>query len=139
MKILKSISKLILLCIFATTAFGQVDTSTVAKAASSAWLEKLDGSDIGGTWDSAASMFKSAITREAWSKAAQAARGPLGKVKSRTEKSATSLSSLPGVPDGQYFVLQYDTEFENKSASVETITMALDSDKEWRVAGYFIK
>jgi hypothetical protein len=84
-------------------------------------------------------MFKSAITREAWSKAAQAARGPLGKVKSRTEKSATSLSSLPGVPDGQYFVLQYDTEFENKSASVETITMALDSDKEWRVAGYFIK
>lgn len=139
MKIWKSISKLILLCVFAMTAFGQVDTSTAAKAASSAWLEKLDASDIGSTWDSAASMFKSAITRDAWSKAAQAARSPLGNVESRTEKSATSLGSIPGAPDGQYFVLQYDTEFEHKAASVETITVALDSDNEWRVAGYFVK
>jgi hypothetical protein len=66
-------------------------------------------------------------------------RDPLGKVLSRALKSATYTTTLPGAPDGQYVVIQYDTAFEHKKSAVETITSMLDKDGTWRVSGYFIK
>jgi len=67
------------------------------------------------------------------------AREPLGKVLWRKVKSATYTKTLPGAPDGEYVVIQYDTSFEHKQSAVETITPMLDQDGKWRVSGYFIK
>jgi hypothetical protein len=66
-------------------------------------------------------------------------RAPLGAVQARKLKSATFTKTLPGVPDGEYVVIKYDTDFENKKSAVETITTMLDKDGKWRVSGYFIK
>ncbi len=49
------------------------------------------------------------------------------------------MTSLPGAPDGEYVVIQYNTEFENKKVAIETITPMLDDDGKWRVSGYYIK
>jgi hypothetical protein len=65
-------------------------------------------------------------------------RKPLGAVVSRQVKSKTYTTSLPGAPDGEYVVIKYDTSFENKRASVETVTPMRDSDGTWRVSGYYI-
>jgi hypothetical protein len=54
-------------------------------------------------------------------------------------KSATYTKSLPGAPDGEYVVIQYDTGFEHKQSAVETVTPMLDKDGKWRVSGYFIR
>lgn len=69
----------------------------------------------------------------------RAYRVPLGKVQSRKLKSATYTKTLPGAPDGQYVVLQYESSFEHKQSAVETVTPMLDNDGKWRVSGYFIK
>jgi hypothetical protein len=69
----------------------------------------------------------------------QGVRDPLGKMRSRKVKSATYKTSLPGAPDGEYVVIQYDSSFEHKQAAVETVTPMLDKDGKWRVSGYFIK
>ncbi|MBM4320898.1 MAG: DUF4019 domain-containing protein, partial [Deltaproteobacteria bacterium] len=53
-------------------------------------------------------------------------------------KSARYQTSLPGAPDGEYVVIQFESSFENKRSAIETITPMLDSGK-WRVSGYFIK
>jgi hypothetical protein len=45
----------------------------------------------------------------------------------------------PGVPDGEYVVIQYEVSYENKKAAVETVTPMLDKDGKWRVAGYFMR
>ena len=58
---------------------------------------------------------------------------------SRKLKGAQYETSLPGAPDGEYVVIQYDTSFENKQSAVETITPTLDKDGQWRVSGYFIR
>ena len=115
------------------------DVDAAARPAAIEWLKKVDTSNYSGSWDSAASMFKSAVSVQAWEKAAQSVRAPLGTLRSRAEKSATASSTLPGAPDGKYVVLQYDTVFENKAAAVETLTLTQDRDGHWRVAGYFIK
>ena len=49
-------------------------------------------------------------------------RAPLGAMKSRTPKSATSTTTLPGAPGGEYVVFQFTTSFEQKPAAVETVT-----------------
>ncbi len=49
------------------------------------------------------------------------------------------MTSLPGVPDGDYVVIQYEASFENKRSAVETITPVLDEDGAMRVAGYYIR
>lgn len=47
--------------------------------------------------------------------------------------------TMPGAPDGQYVVLQYETSFENKAAAAETVSLVIDTDAVWRVTGYFIR
>jgi hypothetical protein len=69
----------------------------------------------------------------------QAVRKPLGKPISRQVKTKTYKTSLPGAPDGEYVVIQFETSFENKKSAIETVTPMMDKDGTWRVSGYFIK
>lgn len=135
----RSIASLLVFCACPAIVSATTETIAAAQAAARDWLTKLDASDYSGTWEVAASMFKAAVSAQAWQQASQSVRAPLGAIRSRTETSATFTRSLPGVPDGQYVVIQFDTTFENKAKTVETVTVALDRDGAWRVAGYFIK
>ena len=89
--------------------------------------------------ETAAELFKNGISMEQWKQSLNAARRPLGKVTKRTVKSKQYTTSLPGAPDGQYVVIQYETSFENKKAAIETVTPMMDRDGKWRVSGYYIK
>ena len=110
-----------------------------AQTVAESWLTLTDVNKTNETWDSASPLLQSAITKEQWQKSLQAARGPLGELKSRKLKTATFAKSMPGAPDGEYVVIQYETVFANKAAALETITPALDKDGKWKVAGYLIK
>lgn len=139
---MKHIFFAVVLTIFIASPFARAaesDSVSKAKAAATAWLALVDGGKYVESWDAASTYFKGAITKDDWTKALGSVRSPLGKVKSRKLKSADFTRTLPGAPDGQYVVIQYDTEFENKAASVETITPALDKDGSWKVSGYYIK
>ena len=110
-----------------------------AAAVAETWLKVVDEARYGQSWEDAASLFKKAVTKDQWSAAARSAREPLGKVLSRKRKSHEFKRSLPGAPDGEYVVIQYDSSFENVKAAVETIVPTKDADGAWRVSGYFIK
>ena len=103
-----------------------------------AWLALIDKGDYAGSWDEASSFFKKAVTKDQWAQAMNGVRAPLGAVASRKLKSAQQTTSLPGAPQGQYVVMQFDASFANKKAAVETVTFMLDQDGQWRAAGYFI-
>lgn len=115
------------------------DEERAALDSAGAWLTLIDAGEYDKSWDQAASFFKESLTKEQWVKALETVRKPLGKVISRASASTTYATSLPGVPDGKYVVIKYDTSFENKKSAVETVTPMLDKDGKWRVAGYFIK
>ena len=117
------------------------DTEAVSQARKSAisWLALVDATQYGQSWDEAATLFKSAVTKQEWEKAARSARAPLGVLKSRTFKTATFTRSLPGAPDGEYVVIQFDTQFENKAAALETVTPMRERDGSWKVSGYYIR
>lgn len=135
----RSIASLLVFCAYPAIVSATTEAVAAAQAAAGDWLTKLDASDYSGTWQSAASMFKAAVSAPTWQQASQSVRAPLGALRSRTQTSATFTRSLPGASDGQYVVIQFDTRFENAAKKIETVTVALDRDGAWRVAGYFIK
>ena len=103
-----------------------------------AWLALADGGKYPETWDQAATYFRNALTKDQWVASLKGGRAPLGRLLSRKLKSKMYTKSLPGAPDGEYVVIMYDTQFENKASAVETVTAMLDKDGNWRVAGYLI-
>ena len=110
-----------------------------AIAASGAWLSLVDEGNYAESWNQTSGLFKNAVTKEQWQSTAKAVRIPLGKVVTRKLKSKQYTKTLPGAPDGEYVVIQYETTFENKKSAVETVTPMLDKDGKWRVSGYYIK
>ena len=126
--------------VFGGAAFAeQADAEKAALAAAQAWLKLVDEGKYTESWNEASEYFKRAITKEQWEQTIQAGREPLGKAVSRTLKSTQYATSLPGAPDGEYVVIQFDSAFTNKKTAVETITPMLDKDGMWRVSGYYIK
>ncbi len=103
------------------------------------FLLLIDTSQYAQSWDIASSFFKSQVTKETWVKQISSLRPAFGKVTNRQIQNADYLTELPGAPDGQYIVIQYDSSFENKRKAVETITPMLDEDGKWRVSGYYIQ
>ncbi len=103
------------------------------------WLARIDNGSYEESWNTAAVMFKKAVNLPQWEQSLSAVRKPFGKMFSRKLLAARHHTSLPGTPDGDYFVIQFTTKFEHKIHAVETLTMAKESDGIWRPAGYFIK
>ena len=118
---------------------GEDEAVAQARQAALDWLALVDGGQYARSWDEAAALFRSAIAKPEWERAVKTTRAPLGALASRRFKSATFARNLPGAPDGEYVVIQYDTRFENKAAAIETITPMRDKDGRFRVSGYYIK
>jgi len=115
------------------------EAERLAAEAADVWLALVDRGEYSRSWETAAELFKDSVARRDFVQSVGRARKPLGAVKSRTLQSKRFAYSLPGVPDGQYVVLQYQTSFEKKGSAIETVTPMLDKDKKWKVSGYFVK
>jgi hypothetical protein len=112
---------------------------TAAIAAAKEWLAFVDSGHYGQSWKQAADYLKSSVTKEKFRDSLKAVRIPLGGVRSRKIQSAVPMTSLPGAPDGDYVVIQFETAFENKASAVETVTPMLEKNGRWRVSGYYIR
>lgn len=129
--------KLILILSLMVTSLswaGETPSVEVAKS----WLGGIDAGLYEQSWDEASALFQEQITKEQWRDIIKAVRAPLGEVISRNELGRQSFTSLPGAPEGEYLVLQFNTEFANKAGAVETLTLSKNGDK-WQAVGCFIK
>ena len=127
---------MLLLCAIAQA---QEKPGQLAQQSSDAWLALVDSGKYADSWEEASQLFKAHVTKEQWQSMLRASRDPLGRMTSRKLMSATYTTMLPGAPDGEYVVIQYDRSFEHKQSAVETVIPMLDKDGKWRVSGYFIK
>lgn len=128
-----------LLLTLCTALQAQQKPEQLAQQSSDAWLALVDSGKYAESWQEASQLFRAAVTKEQWQSALRGSRDPLGKMLSRKLKSATYTKTLPGAPDGEYVVMQYESSFEHKQSAVETVTPMLDKDGKWRVSGYYVK
>ena len=111
----------------------------VALDSAQKWLRIIDNGDYEKGWEQSASFFKTVVGREQFIKSIEPVRTPLGKVISREVESKQYTKTVPGAPDGEYVIIEFETSFENKKAAIETVIAMLDEDGSWRIAGYYIK
>ena len=102
------------------------------------WLAIVDHGSYAESWTASGALFRSNISDAEWLAKIKPTRKPLGPVMSRRLTSEKQATSLPGVPDGQYDVLTFSTEFAAKHDAVETVVLA-DEPGGWKVDGYFIR
>ena len=103
-----------------------------------AFLAEIDAGDWTGSWEIAGEAFRSATSAQEWAAAVEPVRAPLGEATERRLATVTRASTLPGAPEGEYQVIQFQTVFSKRSGVMtETVVMAMGSDG-WEVAGYFI-
>ena len=115
------------------------DKKTVAEGAARNWLKLVDSGNYAQSWDDTGNVLKANVAREQWQELLARNRAPLGAVISRKLKSAEYTTQLPGAPEGQYVVLQYESGFEHKNSAIETVTPTLDKDGTWRVCLYTVQ
>ena len=127
----------IVIPIFAAMLFAAPANDQAAPSAS-AWLGLVDSGKYADSWKEASAYFRMNVAEKDWVSKVKGVRAPLGALVSRKQQNLTFAKTLPGAPDGNYAVMQFQASFQNKASAVETLTMMADGDK-WRAAGYFIK
>ncbi len=107
--------------------------------AATKWLALLDAGKTGAAWDASSPYLKSVVTRQKWIDGIGSARRPFGKFVKRTPTKFARSHSMPGAPDGDYSIIEFDTEFENGKRASEQIIWMLGEREVWSVSGYFIR
>ena len=119
-------------------AVAQSLPEAAAEQADHEWLQWIDRAEYNDAFQHAAKAMQSGTEAE-FARAISQTRAPLGPLASRKLRGAKETTTLPGAPDGQYVVTQYDSSFAHKRSAVETVIAVEEPDKVWRVTGYFIK
>lgn len=121
------------------TASSSVSVPDAASASDAlAWVALVDDQEWDESWQAAASIFKTQVTEQQWAAAVKLVRSPLGAVSGRTLKGVSKTTTLPGAPDGEYELLEFQSSFAQRKEAVETIILARQGT-DWKVAGYFIR
>ena len=113
---------------------GQQPDLTAAKT----WVGLVDAKRWDDSWATAGTLFKSQMPQPRWALTIAPVREPLGAVSSRVVNGVTKSKSLPGAPDGEYEIVQFETTFANKADATETVVLSHEATG-WKVDGYFIK
>ena len=113
-------------------------TSSDPAMAGEQWLRLVDDANYSASWREASSEFKKQVPEDKWIEALGTIRSPLGAVSARKVAKVTTTKTLPGMPDGDYTVIQFQTSFAHKASAVETLTL-ISGTSGAKVGGYFIK
>jgi len=107
-------------------------------ASAKTWLAVVDAKNYPESWKDAADLFQQGVSQDKWAGMVQSIRDKVGPVKSRQFQAAQFTKTLPGVPDGDYAVVSFQTDFEARVSSTEVITL-IHENGQWKVGGYFIQ
>jgi hypothetical protein len=127
----------VLVSLLGNHAYAAADNKAAEQAATS-WLSLVDSEKYADAYTGFSVFFKDKMTQAKWEDQVKSARSIFGKLVERKLKSSEAVKTLPGAPDGDYVVVQYDTTFEKKKSAVETVTVLSEKGK-WGVVGYYIK
>lgn len=107
------------------------------EAAAKQWLTYLDGGDYAKGWDRAGGPFKARNTAAVLKDRIGPLRERLGAILERRLFRVTLSNTAPGLPDGTYASVQFQSRFADKSETGETVWLDREADR-WAVIGYFL-
>ncbi|MDT8443000.1 MAG: DUF4019 domain-containing protein [Desulfuromonadales bacterium] len=128
---------LIIVPVLNKTPTQQVTDKSVHAAAQFLFL--VDTEEYAKSWEVTSENLKAILTQKAWNEQIAKIRSFLGPIVERIHHDISYTDSAIGVPAGEYVVMTFISRFEFRERVIETITLMLDSNDQWQVAGYFLK
>jgi Protein of unknown function (DUF4019) len=116
-----------------------VEPATDGRDVALKWLALIDSGGYGKCWDLAATPLQSSVTKAGWILGMSRARRFYGKVLSRKFKETVYATNPPGFPPGEYEILQFKVRFSARGEATEFVSMKMQTDGQWLVAGYHIE
>src|SRR5581483_5801878 len=101
------------------------------------WLTLVDDKNYADAYKQMGAGARAKSSERDFTAKLSGARTPLGAMSSRTLKDVKLTNALPGMRDGQYATVLFDTAFAHKAAAVETVNLESENGA-WSVIGYFI-
>ncbi len=122
--------------IFVNQLMAKEKAEEIALGVSSKWLNLVDKGDYSKSWERAAEIFRTMVTKGEWETKLNTFRAPLGKVSERKVRLKQFTTTIADAPQGEYVIFEYETVFKNKQTITETVVTVLEKDGKWRVGGY---
>jgi hypothetical protein len=110
-----------------------------ALALAERWLTLIDTGKHLESWQEASDYFRKSVKEETWKQVLQSRRNNLGGVISRKFKDRIYKTAIPGEPEGQYIVVQYETSFQLNKSATEEVSAILEKNGRWKVSGYHLR
>lgn len=114
------------------------DTPALPAEAAGRFLLLLDSGATAAAWQELTPLARVIKSEERWTRMHAALRSANGPAESRTLRGVTLQERYPMLPDGHYAIVQYDTSFRHKRASVETVVLAETGDGDWHIQDYVL-
>jgi hypothetical protein len=122
---------------FGASSYQVVRPDAQALATANKWLSIVDAGNYAQVYAMFPARIKSGgeALEKNWVDYLRARRAPLGRLLSRKFVKAGFSRTLVGSPDGYYEFLAYNTSFQRKAQTVESVTLTKESG-HWQVSGY---
>jgi hypothetical protein len=101
-------------------------------------VQLLDDGKFDKAYQATSLLMQKTVNQTEWIYLMDVSRKPLGKVKARTLTDIRTARNPKGLPEGDYMVVYYKTNFANRRDGDELLTLTL-SDGKWRVLTYQVK
>ena len=101
------------------------------------WVQLVDDKNYSDAYKQMAAAAQNKVAVNPWTQKVSTTREPLGAMATRNIKDVKLTKTLPGMRDGQYATVQFDTSFAHKASAVETVVLTSEKGG-WSVIGYFI-
>lgn len=117
-----------------------IDPNTLANGALSV-LRGFDADQAADLWDGASAIAKRAVKRADFISQVGKSRKPLGAPLERTWVAVRRQQVTGGtqLPPGTYASIEFVTRFQGNRMARELVSLRLDEDRVWRLAGYVIE
>src|SRR5262245_9537716 len=101
------------------------------------WLNLLDDQNYNDAYKQMSATAQNKVAASAWTLKMDQTRAPLGAMATRGIKSIKLARILPGMRDGQYATVEFDSSFAHKASALETVVLTSDKGA-WSVVSYAV-
>ena len=101
------------------------------------WMILVDDQNYADAYRQMGAAGRAKAAADNWIEKIRSMRAPLGAMSSRTLKDVKMTKTLPGMRDGQFATVRYDTAFARKPDGVESVSL-ISENGAWSVIGYSI-
>lgn len=109
-----------------------------AVASAESFLKLLDDKQWTASHQAMGAVVRTSVSDSEWQNTVAPVRESLGAFVSRSVGEGKRDTMLPGMPEGDYGMQQFNARFANQSAAVETVVL-MREQSGWKVIGYFVR